>query len=180
MFTDAQQLGKNAMLTINGTSITSTSNTIDNKPTVLLFKKTDENTVPNKQAENQKKQRRAVFSYWFPILCALTVIFIAIWVAFIYTPSSHKVLIIPQIPEPVVQAVDTNTVPSFDIARIEKNGNIVIACVNNEFTVKYLKVKNNIVSLVAANPKYPEIVFTDGMELKIFGVVTSCIHRFVK
>jgi flagellar hook-associated protein 2 len=28
MFTDAQQLGKNAMLTINGTSITSTSNTI--------------------------------------------------------------------------------------------------------------------------------------------------------
>ena len=60
------------------------------------------------------------------------------------------------------------------------NGNIVIACVNNEFTVKYLKVKNNIVSLVAANPKYPEIVFTDGMELRIFGVVTSCIHRFVK
>ena len=60
------------------------------------------------------------------------------------------------------------------------NGNIVIACVNNEFTVKYLKVKNNIVSLVAANPKYPEIVFTDCMELKIFGVVTSCIHQFVK
>lgn len=60
------------------------------------------------------------------------------------------------------------------------NGNIVIACINNEFTVKYLKVKNNIVSLVAANPKYPEITFTDGMELRIFGVVTSCIHRFVK
>ena len=60
------------------------------------------------------------------------------------------------------------------------NGNIIIACVNNEFTVKYLKIKNHQVSLVAANSKYPEIIFNDGMELRIFGVVTSCIHRFVK
>lgn len=97
------------------------------KINTFALKKSDENTVSNKQAANQKKQRHAVLSYWFPILCALTVIFIAIWVAFIYTPSSHKVLIIPQIPEPIVQTVDTNTVPSFDIARIEKNGNIVIA-----------------------------------------------------
>lgn len=77
--------------------------------------------------EPEKKRNSAVKSYWFPIMCALIVIFIAIWVAFIRTPAPHKVLIVPNIPEPVVKAIDTATTPSFDIVRIEKNGHIVIA-----------------------------------------------------
>ena len=60
------------------------------------------------------------------------------------------------------------------------NGSIVIACVDNEFTVKYFYRDENTgaVRLVPGNRKYRPILFTDGMELKIFGVVTACIHQF--
>ena len=60
------------------------------------------------------------------------------------------------------------------------NGSIVIACVDNEFTVKYFHrdESTGAISLVPGNRKYRPIFFTDGMELKIFGVVTACIHQF--
>ena len=60
------------------------------------------------------------------------------------------------------------------------DGAIVIAAVNNEFTVKYLRQKNNQTLLEAANPEYEPIVFNEGEELRIFGVVTSAIHQFIK
>lgn len=60
------------------------------------------------------------------------------------------------------------------------SGHIVIACVENEFTVKYLQSDEYGVKLVPANRKYPVIHFQEGMQLKIFGVVTSCIHRFLR
>ncbi len=60
------------------------------------------------------------------------------------------------------------------------NGTIVIACVDNEFTVKYFyrDEQTGVISLVPGNRKYRSIVFTEGMELKIFGVVTACVHQF--
>lgn len=58
------------------------------------------------------------------------------------------------------------------------NGSIVIACIDNEFTVKYLRQDVGGTTLEAANPEYPSIYLSDGMELRIFGVVTSCIHKF--
>ena len=57
-------------------------------------------------------------------------------------------------------------------------GCIVIACVDNEFTVKYLRRDVRGTVLEAANADYPPIILSEGMELRIFGVVTSCIHRF--
>ena len=59
------------------------------------------------------------------------------------------------------------------------DGSIVIACVDNEFTVKYFRSDGRTCSLHAANRKYKPITFSDGMELKIFGVVTALIHQFV-
>lgn len=59
-------------------------------------------------------------------------------------------------------------------------GAIVIACVDNEFTVKYLRSDGETYFLEAANPNYRSIRFSEGMELKIFGVVTAVIHRFVE
>lgn len=60
------------------------------------------------------------------------------------------------------------------------NGSIVIACVDNEFTVKYFHrdEQTGAISLIPGNRKYRPIVFNEGMELKIFGVVTACIHQF--
>lgn len=61
-----------------------------------------------------------------------------------------------------------------------ENNSIVIACVDNEFTVKYLRIDDGTVSLVPANRRYKPITFSEGMELKVFGVVTAVIHQFVK
>ncbi len=60
------------------------------------------------------------------------------------------------------------------------DGSIVIAAVDNEFTVKYLRRDANGVRLEAANRKYKPILFSGDMELRLFGVVTAVIHRFVK
>ena len=60
------------------------------------------------------------------------------------------------------------------------DGSIVIAAVNNEFTVKYLCRTERGVQLQAANPRYKPIIFIEGAELQLFGVVTAVIHQFVK
>ena len=87
------------------------------------------------------------------------------------------------------------------------SGDVIIACVDGEFTVKTLRLGNGErnrplrgfathgeantpseasaegmgngeVRLVAANPNYPDIVLKPGQELDYFGKVTACIHRF--
>jgi len=60
------------------------------------------------------------------------------------------------------------------------DGSIVIAAVDNEFTVKFLRKDSSGVRLEAANRRYKPILFDDGMELRIFGVVTAVIHQFIK
>lgn len=95
-----------------------------------FLKKIDKFAVQNPEnqtTDRAKESRNTVGAYWFPILCAFIVIFIAIWAAFIRTPAPHKVVIVPNIPEPVVKAIDTMSTPSFDIVRIEKSGNVIIA-----------------------------------------------------
>ena len=58
------------------------------------------------------------------------------------------------------------------------DGSIVIAAVDNDFTVKYFRRDSSGVRLEPANRKYVPLVFSEGMELRIFGVVTAVIHRF--
>lgn len=60
-----------------------------------------------------------------------------------------------------------------------KDGMIVVACVDGEFTVKTLKKDTGSIRLEPANSSYPVITFKEGMELRIFGVVTSTIHRLI-
>ena len=65
------------------------------------------------------------------------------------------------------------------------SGDVIIACVDGDFTVKTLHLGdggrgtgNREVRLVAANPNYPDIVLKIGQELDYFGKVTACIHQF--
>lgn len=58
-----------------------------------------------------------------------------------------------------------------------KHGHIVIAEFGGGFTIKILWRQGGLVRLVAANPAYRPIEFTEGMELSIFGVVTWVLHR---
>lgn len=57
------------------------------------------------------------------------------------------------------------------------DGHIVIAAVNNEFTIKRLSTKQGI-RLLPENKNYQPIVMSGENELIIWGVVTSLIRKF--
>jgi len=59
------------------------------------------------------------------------------------------------------------------------HGDIVIASLQNELTVKKLELKPRL-QLVPMNKKYRPIVISEYDQLEIFGVVTSTIHQFHK
>ena len=58
-----------------------------------------------------------------------------------------------------------------------KHGNIVLAVLNNDYTVKRLYRRGGVVKLIAENPLYPPIVVKEGEELVIWGVVTRNLHK---
>ena len=53
-----------------------------------------------------------------------------------------------------------------------KNGDIVLAVLNGEFTVKYLKKNDRKCWLVPANNKYRDIEITGDIDMQVWGVVT--------
>jgi DNA polymerase V len=57
-------------------------------------------------------------------------------------------------------------------------GDIVIAVVNGDFTVKKLYRNGTKVELIPANPRCKKITFAEGSELEIWGVVTNSIRSF--
>jgi SOS regulatory protein LexA len=60
--------------------------------------------------------------------------------------------------------------------REPKNGDVVIAEVDGEWTMKYFKRQGKQVVLEAANPKYP--VIRPKTELRLGGVVTAVIRKY--
>jgi len=60
-------------------------------------------------------------------------------------------------------------------AEAETN-DIVIAVINNEFTVKRLAKNGKKIELRSENPDYPSISIPEGTELQIWGVVKFAIH----
>ena len=62
-----------------------------------------------------------------------------------------------------------------DSALTPEHGNIVIAAVDGEFTVKKLQ-RHPDVRLLPMNPAYAPIVFDDEAQLEIFGVVTFIVY----
>lgn len=63
-----------------------------------------------------------------------------------------------------------------DRSQSPKNGDIVIALLDNEFTVKIFRRRKSVVYLDAANDHYPPIKMKEGMNLQVWGVVTYVIH----
>ena len=66
------------------------------------------------------------------------------------------------------------------------NGDVVIASVDGEFTVKTYRSgyrtgddgkRRRYVALEPANPDFPTITVADGHELVMFGKVTAVVHR---
>ena len=59
-----------------------------------------------------------------------------------------------------------------------KHGHIVLAAINNEYTVKRLYTLDGVVELHAENPAYPPIRFKEHEELQVWGVVVGTVARF--
>lgn len=60
-----------------------------------------------------------------------------------------------------------------------KHGDIVVALIDNDFTVKRLMIDEKGQWLKAENPDYKDIHLLDGQELIIWGVVT-CIIKMIR
>jgi DNA polymerase V len=56
-----------------------------------------------------------------------------------------------------------------------QNGDIVLAVVSGEFTVKFFKKNERKVWLCPANKKFPEIEITEEMNMQVWGVVTTIL-----
>ena len=67
------------------------------------------------------------------------------------------------IPPRALLVVDKSVTP--------QNGDIVVAVLNGEFTVKYLKKNDFKCWLLPANRKYPDIQVTSEMGMMVWGVV---------
>ena len=63
-----------------------------------------------------------------------------------------------------------------DKGETPKSGDIVIAEVDGEWTMKYLKKRGESVTLVAANPNYAPI--KPKKEIRVAGVVTAVIRKY--
>lgn len=71
-----------------------------------------------------------------------------------------------------------------DVVLVDKvlkpaHGQVVVAVVDNEFTVKRLWKRGSNVKLQAANPTYPDIVPREGQTIEVWGVVTTVIKRML-
>jgi DNA polymerase V len=71
--------------------------------------------------------------------------------------------------------IDDGDVVLVDRAIKPAHGHIVVAVVDNEFTVKRLWKRGERLKLQAANPTYPDIVPGDGQTVEVWGVVTNAI-----
>ena len=58
------------------------------------------------------------------------------------------------------------------------DGAVVIASVDGEFTVKYLRKKGEQIYLQAANRKYKPIFFGAEQDVRCWGVVTGLVRKF--
>jgi len=58
-----------------------------------------------------------------------------------------------------------------------RDGNVVIAVLDGELTIKRLRVSKAGVILHADNPDYPDIVVPSLSECTFWGVVTRCLHH---
>ncbi len=74
------------------------------------------------------------------------------------------------------------TINNNDILVVDKslpiaNNKICVVRVNDEFTVKRIRIAKNQIFLIADNPEYESIKITEHMDFEPWGLVTFVIHQ---
>ena len=59
------------------------------------------------------------------------------------------------------------------------HGQVVVAAINNDMTVKRLYKRAGEVKLQAANPQFQDITFVESDEMSVWGVVTFSLRRWI-
>lgn len=133
--------------------------------------------VKNKpeHADDKNETRSVLRDYWFPILCALIVLFVAIWVlvARTHTPQQMVVFSANAKPVPVEttrrdvaqDVVAPTDIPTFDIVRVKPNGMIIVAGRWQPDKNISVSINDKIVATVQTNDS-GEFVYTPGVGLK--------------
>lgn len=73
--------------------------------------------------------------------------------------------------------VDEGDILVIDKALEARDGDMAVCFVDGEFTLKYIYIREDGIVLRPANPKYPEIEITEGVDFKMWGVVTYIIKK---
>jgi DNA polymerase V len=64
-----------------------------------------------------------------------------------------------------------------DKSRDPKNGDVIVAVLNGEFTIKRLVKEGEIYFLKPENPNYENIILNSELDFRIWGVVTYVLHN---
>ena len=73
--------------------------------------------------------------------------------------------------------VDEGDILVIDRSLTARDGDMAVCFVDGEFTLKYLRMKDDELTLVPANPNYPQIHISEGVEFRMWGVVTYIIKK---
>ncbi len=107
--------------------------------------------VANTENTESNRNKSVLRAYWFPIVCALLVILIAVFIMLFKINTPVKV-IAPTVPEPVVKTVKQPvSEPTFDLVRIEQSGNIVIAGRNSTESNISIVINKKVVATERTN-----------------------------
>ena len=135
-----------------------------------------ENTNSTTQNSTKSEHKRVLKSYWFPITCAILVILLAVFVMLFKINTPVKI-IAPSVPEPIIRPVIAKKVyktPSFDLVRIEKSGNIIVAGRNVRESNVSIIINKKVVATEHTN-KDGEFVYAPNDALKPGNYVISLI-----
>lgn len=142
----------------------------------VFNKKEEKNPANNTKTQifKESRNRTILRGYWFPILCALLVILIAV-VVMLFKINTPVKVIAPSVPDPIIRPVaEKQTTPSFDMVRIEKSGNIMIAGRNVRESNISIVINKKIVATEHTN-KDGEFVYAPTTVLKPGNYVISLI-----
>lgn len=73
--------------------------------------------------------------------------------------------------------IQSNDILIVDRSLMPAHNKIAVVRINDEFTVKRLKISGSTIYLMPENDEYQPIKITEDMDFQVWGIVTSVIHQ---